>query len=55
MCSGALVVAGCAVATLLTPAVEASQSRAGTTGALLRLGTSTTVLRGAVAALPPTR
>ncbi|MET8612118.1 hypothetical protein [Streptomyces misionensis] len=46
---GALVVAGCAVATLLTSAVEARQGRAETTDALLRLGAPTTVLRGAAA------
>ncbi|AIS00805.1 hypothetical protein [Streptomyces glaucescens] len=46
---GALVVAGCAVATLLTAAVECRQSRSGTTAALLRLGAPATVLRGAAA------
>ncbi|GAB1338109.1 hypothetical protein ACE1SV_46990 [Streptomyces sp. E-15] len=46
---GALVVAGSAVATLLTAAVEARQCRAGTTAALLRLGAPATVLRGAAA------
>ncbi|MFG2967631.1 hypothetical protein ACGFZS_30615 [Streptomyces sp. NPDC048288] len=46
---GGLVVAGCTVATLLTAAVEARQSRAGTTEALLRLGAPATVLRGAAA------
>ncbi|TWV30462.1 hypothetical protein FRZ03_37445 [Streptomyces misionensis] len=46
---GALVVAGCAVATLLTSAVQARQGRAETTDALLRLGAPTTVLRGAAA------
>ncbi|QLJ04657.1 hypothetical protein HZZ00_29050 [Streptomyces sp. NEAU-sy36] len=46
---GALVVAGCAVATLLTSAVEARQGRAETTDALLRLGAPSTVLRGAAA------
>ncbi|CAL9542520.1 hypothetical protein SUDANB58_04280 [Streptomyces sp. enrichment culture] len=46
---GALVVAGCAVATLLTAAVETRQARAGTTAALLRLGASGTVLRAAAA------
>ncbi|OSC55460.1 hypothetical protein B5181_36005, partial [Streptomyces sp. 4F] len=35
---GALVVAGCAVATLLTAAVEAKHDRTDTTDALLRLG-----------------
>ncbi|MFD5544225.1 hypothetical protein ACFWIJ_42115, partial [Streptomyces sp. NPDC127079] len=46
---GGLVVAGCAVATLLTTAVEARQARAGTTEALLRLGAPATLLRGAAA------
>ncbi|MEU2771802.1 hypothetical protein ABZ646_02495 [Streptomyces sp. NPDC007162] len=46
---GGLVVAGCAVATLLTTAVEARQSRAATTEALLRLGAPATLLRGAAA------
>ncbi|MGV9357780.1 hypothetical protein [Streptomyces misionensis] len=46
---GAVVVAGCAVATLLTSAVEARQGRAETTDALLRLGAPSTVLRGAAA------
>ena len=46
---GGLVVAGCTVATLLTAAVEARQSRADTTAALLRLGAPATVLRGAAA------
>ncbi|MFY4718484.1 hypothetical protein [Streptomyces sp. LaBMicrA B280] len=46
---GALVVAGCAFATLLTVAVETRQSRAETTDALLRLGAPATVLRGAAA------
>ncbi|MBW8800971.1 MAG: hypothetical protein JF597_47695 [Streptomyces sp.] len=46
---GGLVVAGCTVATLLTAAVEARQSRAGTTAALLRLGAPATVLRSAAA------
>ncbi|MCX4407680.1 hypothetical protein OG840_40310 [Streptomyces sp. NBC_01764] len=44
---GALLVAGCTVATLLTAAVEAKHARADTTAALLRLGAPTTVLRGA--------
>lgn len=35
---GALLVAGCTVATLLTAAVEARDARADTTDALLRLG-----------------
>ncbi|MFD4787027.1 hypothetical protein ACFWN1_08135 [Streptomyces sp. NPDC058459] len=42
-----LVVGGCTLATLLTAAVEARQSRAGTTAALLRLGAPATMLRGA--------
>ncbi|MFD7135380.1 hypothetical protein [Streptomyces sp. NPDC059894] len=46
---GALLVAGCTLATLLTAAVEARQARADTTAALLRLGAPTTVLRGAAA------
>ncbi|CAM5700889.1 Integral membrane protein OS=Streptomyces glaucescens OX=1907 GN=SGLAU_24315 PE=4 SV=1 [Streptomyces glaucescens] len=44
---GALVVAGCALATLLTAAVESRQARSDTTAALLRLGAPATVLRGA--------
>lgn len=44
---GALLVAGCTVATLLTAAVEAKHARADTTAALLRMGAPTTVLRGA--------
>ncbi|MEU0741894.1 hypothetical protein [Streptomyces sp. NPDC006134] len=46
---GALVVAGCTVATLFTAAVETRQVRAGTTAALLRLGAPGTVLRAAAA------
>ncbi|MFF4316035.1 hypothetical protein [Streptomyces sp. NPDC001507] len=46
---GGLVVAGCTVATLLTAAVEARQSRADITAALLRLGAPATVLRSAAA------
>ncbi|MFH8338096.1 hypothetical protein [Streptomyces sp. AM6-12] len=46
---GALVVTGCAFATLLTVAVETRQHRAETTTALLRLGAPTRVLRGAAA------
>ncbi|MEV0221108.1 hypothetical protein [Streptomyces sp. NPDC050704] len=42
---GALLVAGCAVATLLTAAVEARNARADTTAALLRLGAPATMLR----------
>ncbi|GAA0322815.1 hypothetical protein GCM10009540_48150 [Streptomyces turgidiscabies] len=44
---GALVVAGCAVATLLTAAAEARHARADTTAALLRLGAPATTLRTA--------
>ncbi|MDQ0583760.1 hypothetical protein [Streptomyces rishiriensis] len=46
---GAAVVAGCAVATLLTAAVEARQVRADTTAALLRLGAPAKTLRSAAA------
>ncbi|MFH8566475.1 hypothetical protein [Streptomyces sp. NPDC017988] len=46
---GALLVAGCAVLTLATTAVEARQSRAHTTAALLRLGAPATMLRGSAA------
>ncbi|MBL1084990.1 hypothetical protein JK359_23960 [Streptomyces actinomycinicus] len=46
---GALVVAGCTVATLLTAAVEARQCRAETIAALLRLGAPASMLRGAAA------
>ncbi|MEV6616223.1 hypothetical protein AB0N31_20635 [Streptomyces sp. NPDC051051] len=46
---GGALVAGCALATLLTAAVEARQARAGTTAALLRLGAPSTVLRSAAA------
>ncbi|MEU9452416.1 hypothetical protein [Streptomyces sp. NPDC048277] len=46
---GGLVVAGCTVATLLTAAVEARQSRADTTEALLRMGARATMLRSAAA------
>ncbi|MFH0172990.1 hypothetical protein [Streptomyces cacaoi] len=46
---GALVVAGCTVATLLTAAVEARQVRADTTAALLRLGAPAKTLRSAAA------
>ncbi|WP_217141724.1 hypothetical protein [Streptomyces sp. AC627_RSS907] len=46
---GALLVAGCAVATLLTAAVETKQARTDTTQALLRLGAPRAVLRGAAA------
>ncbi|MFF9395157.1 hypothetical protein [Streptomyces griseoluteus] len=44
-----LVVGGCALATLLTAAVETRQSRAGTMAALLRLGAPATMLRGSAA------
>ncbi|MFI9807999.1 hypothetical protein ACIHEJ_27150 [Streptomyces sp. NPDC052301] len=44
---GALLVIGCTVATLLTAAIEARQCRADTTAALLRLGATTMMLRGA--------
>ncbi|MGA5324139.1 hypothetical protein ACPCIU_27310 [Streptomyces seoulensis] len=44
-----LVVGGCALATLLTSAIETRQSRAGTTAALLRLGAPATMLRGSAA------
>ncbi|WP_432027290.1 hypothetical protein [Streptomyces sp. 1222.5] len=46
---GALLVAGCTVATLLTAAVEARQCRADTIAALLRLGAPAGMLRGAAA------
>ncbi|MFI2413205.1 hypothetical protein [Streptomyces sp. NPDC018947] len=46
---GFLLVAGCTVATLLTAAVEARQTRADTTAALLRLGAPASVLRAAAA------
>ncbi|QQM40520.1 ICP22 family protein [Streptomyces liliifuscus] len=46
---GALLVAGCAVATLMTAAVEARNARADTTAALLRLGAPATALRSAAA------
>ncbi|MFG3247402.1 hypothetical protein [Streptomyces sp. NPDC048187] len=46
---GALLVAGCTVATLLTAAVEAKHARAATTGALLRLGAPPATLRAAAA------
>lgn len=44
---GALLVAGCAVATLLTAALEAKHARADVTAALLLLGAPATMLRGA--------
>lgn len=43
----ALLVAGCAVATLFTAALETKQARADTTAALLRLGAPASVLRNA--------
>ncbi|MFC7880334.1 hypothetical protein ACFUVV_00350 [Streptomyces sp. NPDC057376] len=46
---GALVVAGCTVATLLTAAVEAKHARTDTTDALLRLGAPQATLRAAAA------
>ncbi|MEU6123115.1 hypothetical protein [Streptomyces sp. NPDC047123] len=46
---GALLVAGCAVLTLATAAVEARQARSHTTDALLRLGAPATMLRGSAA------
>ncbi|GGT29366.1 hypothetical protein [Streptomyces chromofuscus] len=46
---GALLVAGCTLATLLTTAVEAKHARADTTAALLRLGAPVTMLRAAAA------
>ncbi|MEU9185024.1 hypothetical protein AB0D14_10750 [Streptomyces sp. NPDC048484] len=46
---GALLVAGCTVATLLTAAVEAKNARADTTSALLRIGAPATTLRVAAA------
>ncbi|WP_432041754.1 hypothetical protein [Streptomyces cadmiisoli] len=46
---GYCLVAGCALATLLTAAVETRQARAATTAALLRLGAPNTMLRGAAA------
>ncbi len=46
---GALLVAGCTVAALLTAAVEAKHARADTTQALLRLGAPPATLRGAAA------
>jgi hypothetical protein len=46
---GTLLVAGCAVTTLLTAAVEARQARAHVTAALVRLGAPSTTLRTAAA------
>ncbi|MFF7188120.1 hypothetical protein ACFZAR_23365 [Streptomyces sp. NPDC008222] len=44
---GALLVAGCALTTLVTAAIEARQARAETVAALVRLGAPATLLRGA--------
>jgi hypothetical protein len=46
---GVALVTGCTLATLLTAAVEARQSRADTTAALHRLGAPTSMLRSAAA------
>ncbi|MGW1556860.1 hypothetical protein ACWCQ1_10135 [Streptomyces sp. NPDC002144] len=46
---GTVLVTGCALATLLTAAVEARQARADTTAALVRLGAPATMLRTAAA------
>ncbi|MFD6285692.1 hypothetical protein [Streptomyces sp. NPDC060205] len=46
---GLLLVTGCALATLLTAAVEARDARAGTTAALLRIGAPASTLRAAAA------
>ncbi|MFI6208776.1 hypothetical protein ACIBAI_20600 [Streptomyces sp. NPDC051041] len=46
---GALLVAGCALATLLTTAAETRHARAEITAALVRLGAPAAVLRGAAA------
>ncbi|MVO89902.1 hypothetical protein GPA10_35410 [Streptomyces sp. p1417] len=46
---GALLVAGCALLTLATAAVEAKHARADTTAALLRLGAPAALLRGCAA------
>ncbi|MFE7030224.1 hypothetical protein ACFU9Y_07920 [Streptomyces sp. NPDC057621] len=46
---GLLLVAGCALATLLTAAVEARDARACTTAALLRIGAPASTLRAAAA------
>ncbi|QOV35244.1 hypothetical protein IM697_35020 [Streptomyces ferrugineus] len=46
---GTTVITGCAVATLLMAALEAKQTRADTTAALLRLGAPTSMLRTAAA------
>ncbi|MEV0529185.1 hypothetical protein AB0I66_37770 [Streptomyces sp. NPDC050439] len=46
---GSLLVAGCAVLTLATAAVEAKHARSETTSALLQLGAPTSMLRGTAA------
>ncbi|MFH8488949.1 hypothetical protein [Streptomyces longisporoflavus] len=46
---GALLVAGCAVLTLVTVTIEAKHARADTTSALLQLGAPTAMLRGTAA------
>ncbi|MFI7412336.1 hypothetical protein ACIBU0_27045 [Streptomyces sp. NPDC049627] len=46
---GVTLVTGCTTATLLTAAVESKQARSETTGALLRLGAPTSILRSAAA------
>ncbi|MFG2502625.1 hypothetical protein ACGFSB_30980 [Streptomyces sp. NPDC048441] len=46
---GALLVAGCAVLTLATAAIEAKHARSDTTAALLQLGAPTAMLRGTAA------
>lgn len=46
---GSLLVAGCAVLTLVTAAVEAKHARSETTSALLQLGAPTAMLRGTAA------
>ncbi|WP_338701046.1 hypothetical protein V2W30_28865 [Streptomyces sp. Q6] len=46
---GAILVVGCAVATLITAVVEARQARRHTTAALLRLGAPASMLRGSAA------
>ncbi|MGW6021844.1 hypothetical protein [Streptomyces sp. NPDC055099] len=46
---GSLLVAGCAVLTLATAAVEAKHARSDTTSALLQLGAPTSMLRGTAA------
>ncbi|MEV5611669.1 hypothetical protein [Streptomyces sp. NPDC052225] len=46
---GAILVVGCAVATLVTAVIEARQARRHTTSALLRLGAPASMLRGAAA------